>query len=205
MIIRSVTDLPSYVESFHPHFGEILPNGNLRLRWSGREPNGQVVDGFVEVCPEYPDYAEWVEAINNKESYLQSEREKRVQRCALRRLNQLHAQIQELQTPELVRQKIASLFPEDDPESILALFQDGRAKASGPAMQLLALRLSEGSSERLRHFINVANSDQRDLMIFGLYWGETTYLSEHPDEDEAPIEVREQDLREYVQWLQEDL
>lgn len=57
MVLKSKDDVPSYILSFHPHLGEVLPNGNLSISWFGRGGNGELLDGYIEVSPDYPVYA----------------------------------------------------------------------------------------------------------------------------------------------------
>ncbi len=84
MTLKCKADVPSYVHSFHPHFGQVLSDGNLIIPWSGGE-GGELLDGSVVVSPDYPYYEEWFEAIGNKENYLKEERQKKIQARAERR------------------------------------------------------------------------------------------------------------------------
>jgi hypothetical protein len=52
----------------YPEFGELLPDGRLRVKTSGRT-DGEIWDGYIEVGPEDPRYFPWTERLRNKDAY----------------------------------------------------------------------------------------------------------------------------------------
>ena len=58
--------------TYYPVFGELLPNGNLRVSVAGVSPDGEKWDGTEEICPGHSNYGKWLEIITHKERYLAS-------------------------------------------------------------------------------------------------------------------------------------
>lgn len=55
-----------------------LPNGNLRIPMRAESEDGRLEgDGFLEIDPTHPDYAEWERAIQRREEILSSIRDTR--------------------------------------------------------------------------------------------------------------------------------
>jgi hypothetical protein len=55
---------------YYPEFGDLLPNGNIRVKTSGRDESGEIWDGWVEVAPDDPRFADWLSRWQNREQYL---------------------------------------------------------------------------------------------------------------------------------------
>lgn len=106
---------------------------------------------------------------------------------------------------EVVEAKVKSLFPNQDPAEILHLLDSDLPSFWGlERMQLNILKLSNGSLDQLRSYIEVARSEpdfmgiidlaeypessQRDLHDKDLFWG--------PHKQEI-----ERDFRQYLDWL----
>ncbi|MAT97502.1 MAG: hypothetical protein CL608_10205 [Anaerolineaceae bacterium] len=72
---------------------------------------------------------------------------------------------------ELLRQKVAEQFPDEDSAKILALLYryESPAAAGRLRVQLAILKLSKGNVDRLREYVEVARTDYRDV----LFWAET--------------------------------
>jgi hypothetical protein len=77
---------------YYPEFGELLPNGNLRVATSGRDESGEIWDGFVEIAPDDPCFADWLKRWHDRERYFdaqakeirQARQERREARKAMR-------------------------------------------------------------------------------------------------------------------------
>jgi len=71
---------------YYPHFGYVLPNGNLCVKTAETAPDGEKLDGIVEVSPDHPKYREWLQAITNKERYFSDLRREQMQAREQRRV-----------------------------------------------------------------------------------------------------------------------
>lgn len=58
--------------NYHPQFGTILANGNLRIPTSGQADDGEKWDGTVEIAPDHPNYSAWYQAVQDKECSIQA-------------------------------------------------------------------------------------------------------------------------------------
>ena len=78
---------------------------------------------------------------------------------------------QEQNNQEILRQKIAESFPDADQTQILALLNEYQSESAAGRLrvQLAVLKLSQGDLGKLRHYVEVARTDYRDV----LFWAET--------------------------------
>jgi hypothetical protein len=60
---------------YYPEFGDLLPSGNLRVSTSGRDGDGVIWDGWVEITPDDPRFADWLKRWQNRGQYLDAFRE----------------------------------------------------------------------------------------------------------------------------------
>jgi len=72
---------------------------------------------------------------------------------------------------DILRQKVAEQFPDEDQAQILALLNqyESESAAGRLRVQLAVLKLSEGNLSQLRKYLEVARTDYRDV----LFWAET--------------------------------
>ena len=55
--------------SYYPQFGQILIDGKLRIPFSDRSDDGEILDGHVDINSDDPRYAQWILAIQSKEQF----------------------------------------------------------------------------------------------------------------------------------------
>jgi|SRR5215203_2815530 len=71
----------------------------------------------------------------------------------------------------------------------------GRAR-----VQLAILKMSQGSLEELRRWVEIANTDWRDPLSCAEYPEEAEYSS---TSESVPAKVRARDRQRYIEWLRE--
>jgi hypothetical protein len=73
-----------------PEFGEVLPDGWLRVKTSGVSGCDERWDGSAMIGPDFEQYAAWKEIVENKEQiHLAQEEERRQVRAERRRFYRL--------------------------------------------------------------------------------------------------------------------
>ncbi len=70
---------------YYPQYGSIRPSGSLRVPVSGHSEDGEAWEGEAEIGLDHPSYAEWRQAIAQKEQHLTILREGRMQAHEARR------------------------------------------------------------------------------------------------------------------------
>ena len=107
---------------------------------------------------------------------------------------------------ETVEAKVKSLFPNNAPAEILQLLDEYQPRASGvaPRVHLAILKLSNGDLELLRHHLDAAKRDYRDVIL----------PAENPEFLRTPMELWlamsapekdslvDRDVQQYLDWLQ---
>jgi hypothetical protein len=73
-------------------------------------------------------------------------------------------------------------------------------------VQLATLKLSEGRLDRLRHYVEAAIQDYRDVLAWAEYPREISIAASESLKmgTEEIAALRDQDRREYLAWLQDD-
>src|SRR5262245_16032094 len=106
---------------------------------------------------------------------------------------------------EVVEAKVKYLFPQHAPGEILKLLDNDIPSFSGlERVQLDILKLSNGDTEKLHHYIELAKS-QRDFM-------KVINLAEYPESSKRDLHDQdlfwgehkkeiERDFRQYLKWL----
>ncbi len=80
------------------------------------------------------------------------------------------------------------------------LSERGRAR-----IQLAILKLSKGDLEKLRHYVEVAELDYRDVLAWAEYPEQMdTGASRFNSQPEVIREIEERDRKQYLDWLQGD-
>ena len=70
---------------YYPQYGSVRPSGSLRIPLLKRSEDGESWEGEAEISPDHPSYAEWRQAIAQKEQHLIALREERMQAHEARR------------------------------------------------------------------------------------------------------------------------
>jgi len=106
---------------------------------------------------------------------------------------------------EVVEAKVKSLFPQHAPAEILQLLDSDIPSFVGfERVQLDILKLSDGDTDKLHHYIELAKS-QRDFM-------KVINLAEYPESSKRDLRDKdlfwgdhkkeiERDFRQYLKWL----
>ncbi len=109
----------------------------------------------------------------------------------------------------LILKKVSQLFPRESPESILAildLYGIGQWETEKERVQLGILKLSEGSLEKLLHYVQTAKQDPRDVMAFAEYPNEMSVSA--AEISAMPLRqakaLRKKDSDQLAAWLQDD-
>jgi hypothetical protein len=110
-------------------------------------------------------------------------------------------------TRDLVLSKAKQLFPDEDPDAIMALLDEyGREphESVGERVQLAILKLSDGDEDRLLDLVVTAKRDDRDVIYpaeYPEFWRIGLVGVDKLDATEIR-QLKERDLRQYLSWLQ---
>lgn len=110
-------------------------------------------------------------------------------------------------TENIIKQKISQLWPEHESHEILKILDQYGAESYHKEIKrvhLAIIKLSEGDLGRLKHFVDVARSDYRDVLAFAEYPGEMKlgFLGKKELTPEEVHELRKRDREQYLDWLE---
>ena len=105
----------------------------------------------------------------------------------------------------LVWRKVRSVLPAVPSEDAIRAL-DQYCGPERERVQLATLKLSEGRLDRLRHFVEAAIQDYRDVLAWAEYPREISIAASELLRmgTEEIATLRDQDRREYLRWLQEE-
>ncbi len=114
----------------------------------------------------------------------------------------------QLQTAELVEKKVKQLFaPKDWPEvwAILKSVQNSSAMST-TRIELAMLKVSNGSLEKLRGALKLAERDPRDIIVGAeyLYQMKCRPKKNQKWSEEAHRQAVEKDRQQYLNWLRDE-
>lgn len=106
---------------------------------------------------------------------------------------------------EIVVAKVHSLFPGHLPEKILQLLDEYKPRfaETAPRVQLAILKLSNGDLNLLRHHLDAAKRDYRDVILPAenpefLRVGIADWIALSEDEKER---ITDSDVHQYLEWI----
>lgn len=111
---------------------------------------------------------------------------------------------------DLVLTKIKKIFPHEAPSTIMSILdlcnssdknEEGRVR-----IQLAILKLCQGKIDKLKHYIEIAKSDYRDVIGPAEYpraW-KIGFVGTSKLDKSARQRLIEEDLRQYQDWLNND-
>jgi hypothetical protein len=103
-------------------------------------------------------------------------------------------------TRELVLSIVQRDFPAEDPGTMIALLDAYGAEPherERERVHLAILKLSQGESAKLLHWIGIAKQDYRDALA----WAEYPAQMRVPVNSDPGPEILEDDRKQYLAWL----
>ena len=99
-----------------------------------------------------------------------------------------------------IKRKIRATWPNQAKLALLELDRFNDRGIGRSRVQLAILKLSHGSLDELRRWVEIANVDWRDPLLLAEYPGGAEHFSTC---ESIPAKVRVRDRQQYVEWLRE--
>jgi hypothetical protein len=97
--------------------------------------------------------------------------------------------------------KVRKCFPHEPPEKIMAMLDLYPEYFGSERVHMAILKLSEGKIERLQHYVDIANSDYRDVLAWAEYPEEMRSDARSMKNAEEVEQIRARDRKQYLDWL----
>jgi len=107
-------------------------------------------------------------------------------------------------TQQIILRKISQYWPDLEINELLEQYGAKSYHKEIKRVHLAIIKLSEGDLGRLKHFVDVARSDYRDVLAFAEYPEEVKlgFLGKKELAPEEVLKLRKRDRDQYLDWLE---